>query len=161
MHDWHVLVDRGNYRNTRALPLEPRTLSDGEVRLRVDSFGLTANNVTYAAAGDMIGYWTFFPAPATDDGIEWGRTPVWGFADVVESRHMGVAEGERLYGYLPMSTELIIEPGRVNDHVVTDREASNLVARCHDRPNGFGVSLEYTDIDLGVSTTALGLRWKF
>ncbi len=32
------------------------------MRLRVDAFGFTANNITYAAAGDLIGYWTFFPA---------------------------------------------------------------------------------------------------
>ena len=28
---------------------------------RVESFALTANNITYAALGDMLNYWQFFP----------------------------------------------------------------------------------------------------
>jgi hypothetical protein len=123
MHDWHVLVDRGDYRNVRVAPTRPADLGDGEVRLRVRSFGLTANNVTYAAAGDLIGYWTFFPAPDLDDDVAWGRVPVWGFADVVETRCDGVAEGERLFGYLPMSTELVVRPARVTDGSFVDGAA--------------------------------------
>jgi hypothetical protein len=34
----------------------------GEAVLTVDKFALTANNITYGVAGDMIGYWQFFPA---------------------------------------------------------------------------------------------------
>lgn len=123
MTDWHVLVDRADFRNVRVVPVTPTELRDGGVRLRVQSFGLTANNVTYAAAGDLIGYWTFFPAPDLGDEVAWGRVPVWGFADVVESRCEGVAEGERLFGYLPMSTELVIEPGRVTDSTLLDATA--------------------------------------
>ena len=48
----------------------------------MDKFALTANNVTYAAFGDAMHYWKFFPGP--DD--ESGRVPVWGFADVADSR---------------------------------------------------------------------------
>ena len=59
--------------------------SDGEAVFRIDSFALTANNVTYGAVGDLVGYWNFFPA--SEDG--WGRIPVWGFADVAASRGRG------------------------------------------------------------------------
>jgi hypothetical protein len=85
-----------------------------EVLLRVDRFALTANNVTYAVAGDMIGYWRFFPAAdaATDPG--WGRIPVWGFADVEHSSTAGLAPGTRVFGYLPMATHLVVQPGRVS-----------------------------------------------
>lgn len=83
-------------------------LDGGQALLRVDTFALTANNITYGVAGDLIGYWSFFPA---DPG--WGRIPVWGFADVVRSTTDGVAEGERVYGYLPMSTHLVVEPDRI------------------------------------------------
>ena len=120
MTDWHVLVDRSDYRNVRVAGARPLELADGEVRLRVRSFGLTANNVTYAAVGDLIGYWTFFPAPELGDEVVWGRVPVWGFADVVESRSAGVVEGERLFGYLPMSSELVIRPERVTDGSLVD-----------------------------------------
>ena len=120
MTDWHFLVDRNDYRHTKVLEFEPHQLGDGEIRVRVDAFGFTANNVTYAAAGDMIGYWTFFPAPDRGDGVRWGRVPVWGFADVVESRSDPVVVGERLYGYFPMSTELVMTPTRVSDTGLVD-----------------------------------------
>ena len=123
MSDWHFLVDRDDYRNTRVVDFSPAPLGDGEVRLHVDGFGFTANNITYAAAGDMIGYWTFFPAPDVGDDVNWCRVPVWGFADVVESRCDGVSEGERLFGYLPMSTELVILPRRVSTGSLTDGAA--------------------------------------
>lgn len=123
MSDWHVLVDRDDYRNVRVVDAVPTGLADGEVRLRVGSFGLTANNVTYAAVGDLIGYWGFFPAPDLGDGVAWGRVPVWGFADVVESRCDGVDEGERLFGYLPMSTEVVVEPTRLTERSLVDGSA--------------------------------------
>ena len=50
--------------------------------VKVDRFAFTANNITYAEIGDKLGYWRFFPAP---EG--WGHVPVWGFAEVIESRH--------------------------------------------------------------------------
>ena len=120
MTDWHFLVDRTDYRNTTVVDFEPEPLADGEIRVRVDAFGFTANNVTYAAAGDLIGYWTFFPAPDLGDDVEWGRVPVWGFADVVESRSDLVIGGDRLFGYFPMSTELVITPTQVTDSALTD-----------------------------------------
>src|SRR4029079_12714793 len=119
MSDWHFLVDRDDYRTTRVVQFAPAPLHEVEVRLRVHAFGFTANNITYAAAGDMIGYWTFFPAPSTGDAVNWGRVPVWGFADVVESRCDGVDEGERLFGYLPMSTELVIAPTHLSTGSLT------------------------------------------
>jgi len=64
-------------------PAEP-----GEALLRIDAFALTANNITYGVTGDMIGYWQFFPA--ADEG--WGRIPVWGFADVLSSELVDVAD---------------------------------------------------------------------
>ncbi len=120
MADWHVLVDRNDFRNLRVIDASPTELATGQVRLRVDAFGLTANNVSYAAVGDLIGYWQFFPAPDLGDGVSWGRVPVWGFADVVESNTDGVVEGERLFGYFPMSTELVIEPTRLTAASMVD-----------------------------------------
>ncbi len=120
MTEWHFLVDRADYRNTRVIEAPPADVQDGQIRVRVDAFGFTANNVTYAAAGDMIGYWKFFPAPDTDDGVDWGRVPVWGFGDVVESHSDLVLGGDRLFGYFPMSTELVITPAHVTDSSLSD-----------------------------------------
>lgn len=79
---------------------------DGEVLFAVESFALTANNVTYGSVGDLIGYWSFYPA--SEDG--WGRIPVWGFAEVLESRAAGVSSGERYFGFWPMSTTAVLRP---------------------------------------------------
>ena len=87
----------------------PDPLPEGSCLLRVDRFALTANNITYGVAADMLGYWNFFPTG--DDKT--GRIPVWGFADVVASAHPDVAVGTRVYGYLPMSTHVLIYPDRL------------------------------------------------
>jgi hypothetical protein len=104
-----VEVDRTDLRTARQVDLDLPARSPGQALLAVDRFALTANNITYGVAGDMIGYWDFFPAP---DG--WGRIPVWGFADVVEGTD-DLPEGTRVFGYLPMSTHLVVEPQRRGD----------------------------------------------
>ena len=101
-----ILVDQTDI--TKAVLDEAASpdLSEGEVRLKLESFALTANNVTYAAAGFVIGYWRFFPSGREGQGI----VPVWGMARVVESRNEALAEGARLYGFYPMGDELVIAP---------------------------------------------------
>lgn len=110
-----LLVKRDELAETRLEETEPAALVDGEARLAVDAFALTANNITYAVFGGAMGYWNFFTAP---DG--WGRVPVWGFADVVESTVADLPEGTRVYGYLPMSTELVVTPTRVDERGFVD-----------------------------------------
>ena len=112
-------VDKADLHRVRAIDRPSPALAPGEVRLRVDTFGLSANNITYAVYGDLMSYWACFPAPA-EDGVTWGRVPVWGFADVVESAAPAVAEGRRVYGYLPMGDELVVTPGRIDDQGFSD-----------------------------------------
>jgi Protein of unknown function (DUF2855) len=112
-------VDRNDLHRIRAVERPSVPLGPGEARLGIDRFGLTANNITYAVFGDTLGYWQFFPAPH-QAGVGWGRVPVWGFADVVESDAPGLEKTTRVYGYFPMSTELVVQPGRVDDRGFTD-----------------------------------------
>lgn len=91
---------------------EPR---DGEVLLEIEAFAVTANNVTYAVVGEQIGYWNFFPAPES-----WGIVPAWGHAHVVASRHPEIAAGERVYGYLPMASHLIVQPDKISPGLFRD-----------------------------------------
>lgn len=105
------VVNRADLRRTEiisgtAMP----ELKPGQIRLKIDQFGLSANNITYAVFGDAMSYWNFFP---TNGG--WGRVPVWGFADIVQSNAEGLEEGERVYGYLPMSSDLIVDVVKLND----------------------------------------------
>lgn len=116
-----LLVDRTDGHRLRVAAADTADegrLAPGQVLLRVDSFGLSTNNVTYAALGDALGYWRFFPAP---EG--WGRVPVWGFADVARSRHPDLAKGERVFGFLPMSTHLVVAPERVRPASFADASA--------------------------------------
>lgn len=89
---------------------------DGEALLAIKRFSLTANNVTYAVFGDMMAYWNFFPSTA--EGF--GRVPVWGFAEVIDSKAEGVAVGTRVYGYFPMSHTLKIVPTKITPNGFLD-----------------------------------------
>lgn len=131
-------VDRSEYAQVRVVEHPDVSLADGEARIRIDEFGFSSNNISYAVFGDMLNYWAFFP---TGDP-QWGRIPVWGFGTVVESNSPDVAVGERLYGYYPMSSELVIRPGLADARRVVDvsehraamaREYSSYV-RCDDDP---------------------------
>jgi hypothetical protein len=115
------VVERGNLRHCKfALAPEPEAiaLAPEHALLRVATFAFTANNVTYAVAGDMMSYWNFFPA---EPG--WGKVPVWGFGDVVRSHHAGVAAGARVFGYFPMSTHLVVRPDQVTRSGFVDAAA--------------------------------------
>src|SRR5258706_11722619 len=103
------VVERQTLSRTRWLDTAPAPLADGQARLAIDSFALTSNNITYAAFGDAMNYWGFFP---TGDSAT-GCIPVWGFANVAESRCDGVTVGERFYGYFPIASDVMLQPARV------------------------------------------------
>lgn len=111
-----LIINKSNLADLAWVERETKPLADGEVRLKIQSFALTANNVTYAAFADFAGYWKFFP---TGDDAK-GRVPFWGFAEVVESRCEGIEVGQRYYGYVPASTDLVVQPGRITPLGFTD-----------------------------------------
>ena len=95
------MVDRKDLRSSRfsaaSLPAAP---APGEVLLAIDTFALTANNITYAAFGDAMQYWgaqvlrqriadawRAFMAPVCD--------PARGWLHVIEGH--GPAAVERVY----------------------------------------------------------------
>jgi hypothetical protein len=137
MRKHQLEVQRTHIANTRISDAELMPASEGEIVVAVDRFALTANNITYAVVGEKIGYWKFFPV---DD--EYGVVPVWGFANVIESRHSDIAVGERLYGYWPMGTHLTMKPARVSDTRLFDGAEHraelppvyNAYARCQNEP---------------------------
>lgn len=81
-----------------------------EIVLGLDRFALTTNNITYAAFGEAMKYWEFFPVE--DPG--WGQMPVWGYADVVASTVPAIGVGQRYFGYFPTATHLCVRPGKIN-----------------------------------------------
>jgi Protein of unknown function (DUF2855) len=142
-----LLVNRASFDQTRIEDVPVPVLSEGEVLAKVGRFALTANNITYAFAGDMIGYWQFFPVDPT-----WGIVPVWGFAEVIASNCADVPVGDCIWGFLPMASHVVMKPVRVrkggwvdgaehrqalpviyNDYVRTNEDAPALAAIADQR----------------------------
>lgn len=103
-----LLVNKTSIAETRIETTPALPLSAGQVRLQVERVALTSNNISYAATGDILQYWRFFPA----DG-DWGCVPAWGFAMVTESTLPGIEVGARVWGFLPMASSLVVEPHKV------------------------------------------------
>ncbi len=110
-----VHVARPQLDNASLVEAEQGALAEGAIRLEIESFSVTANNITYAVVGEQVGYWKFFPAPEGK-----GIVPMWGHAKVVESNASDIAVGERVYGYLPMASHLDVVPGKVSEHGFVD-----------------------------------------
>jgi Protein of unknown function (DUF2855) len=117
--DFVVARDDLQHRRTIVTELpDADALPTDALLVKVDRFAFTANNITYAILGDQLKYWQLFPAPKG-----FGIIPVWGLGEVIASRHPGVAEGERLFGYLPMATHLVIEAADVTKRGLRDAAA--------------------------------------
>lgn len=77
---WAIDIHRSDITRAKLVPDPAAPLSPGQVRVRIDSYAMTANNITYAVFGHPSGlfgndqgYWDFF---AERDRP--GRLPVWG-----------------------------------------------------------------------------------
>jgi Protein of unknown function (DUF2855) len=112
-------VGRKDLRRTAWIETPTPTLAPGQLRLSIDRFALTSNNITYGAFGEAMQYWGFFPTGDT----ELGCIPVWGFATVRESRVPGIEVGERFYGYWPIANEVVLGPVRSSDNGFVDEAA--------------------------------------
>ena len=124
--------------STQLVTADDTPLATGDIRVRIDKFSFTSNNITYAAFGDAMQYWQFFPTGQ----VGWGTVPVWGFGTVVHSSHGDVAVGERLYGYWPFASQAVLSPGRLTAGNLVDTAAHraalhpvyNLYTRCSADP---------------------------
>lgn len=120
MTAWAINIDRDDVTKTELVTADT-SVAHGEILVQVDSYAMTANNVTYAvfgkpsglfgndANGQGQGYWDFFA-----ESNEPGRLPVWGFATVLVSDIEGVAPGDSFYGYYPMASHAVLVPGNIN-----------------------------------------------
>ncbi len=96
-------VNRQDFRTTRTVEPAGSELEPGQIRLAIERFAVTTNNITYAVAGDLLDYWGFFPADAP-----WGRVPVMGLGSVIESANPDIATGGRYFGFYPMGSEHVL-----------------------------------------------------
>ena len=115
------VVARTDLQQCKAIEMQlpdAATLPADALLVKVTRFALTANNITYAVLGDQMKYWQLFPAPQ-----DYGNIPVWGFGEVIASKHPNVAAGESLFGYFPMATHLVIEAADVSKRSLRDAAA--------------------------------------
>ena len=110
-----VYIARDDLTSAALADTDLGALAPDAVRLKIESFSVTSNNITYAVAGEQMGYWNFFPV-AEGKGV----VPMWGHAVVEASNHGEFTVGERVYGYLPMGTHLDVLPGKVSASGFTD-----------------------------------------
>lgn len=121
MKSTDFIVARKDFRQCEFIGTElpdAAALAHEALLIKVDRFAFTANNITYAALGDQLKYWQLFPAPEN-----FGNIPVWGFGEVIASHHPSIEIGERLFGYFPMATHLVIEAAGVSKRGLRDAAA--------------------------------------
>lgn len=111
-----LLIRQDALDQTRLQTLPDAALAAGQIRVRIGPFALTSNNLTYAALGQSLRYWEFFPSGEAG----WGIVPAWGFATVVQSALAGVVVGERLYGLWPMADQVVLQPQRLRPDSFVD-----------------------------------------
>ena len=110
-----LLVNRKNFHDVKIVSQEQGALADGHVRVNIGPFALTANNITYMAVGDLIGYWKFFdPAAYGINEPDMGRMPVWGYGLVTESKCEGVEAGTKFYGFFPIANSMDLKPVKIS-----------------------------------------------
>jgi len=106
MTGFEIQVSKTDIRQAHRVETPVPTAGAGQAVLAIEGFALTTNNITYAATGDVIGYWKFFPVAPDSQGI----VPVWGFARVLASNSDALQVGARLYGFFPMASHMVITP---------------------------------------------------
>ena len=109
-----LLVNKADFADVALVTSEAGDLEDGFIRVAIGPWALTANNITYLAVGDMIGYWKYFEPK--DYGIKmdgFGRMPVWGYAQVTETKCVDIAVGTLIYGFLPVAQTLDMKPTKL------------------------------------------------
>ena len=130
-------ISRASMHDAAMVDVPAVELGPNQVRIAINRFGITANNITYGVFGVAMRYWDFFPA----SNAEHGRLPVWGFGTITESRHPDVAVGRRLYGSRPLGTDLVVTAGRSEERSFVDVSEHR-----HDLPSPYNRYI-YTDHD--------------
>jgi len=119
-----LTINKYNFADCNIQSNTLESLKDGEVRLKIDRFALTSNNITYAVVGDQMDYWNFFPIRNILNNQkkqdEFGIIPVWGFATVVDGKHAEINTGQKYYGYYPMANYLTVSPVKNSDYGFID-----------------------------------------
>ncbi|PIA95687.1 hypothetical protein CB0940_10712 [Cercospora beticola] len=81
-------------------------LPENKIRAIPRIVSLTANNLSYAKGGHIMHWWDAFPLPSHlpsphNDATQYGIVPVWGYAEILESKIADVVQGSMIWGLWP------------------------------------------------------------
>ena len=124
----HVVskTDTLDHHTVTTNPSHLSALAPNNVRVQTRLVSLTANNLTYARLGSVANWWDGFPVsaflpPPYNDTTKYGIVPVWGYAEITESKAADLKVGMLLYGFWPSSTlpiDLQLEPTEPTGHYI-------------------------------------------
>lgn len=105
-----LIVSRDDLRQCKIISAALAEPAVGEALLKIETFGLSSNNITYLALGDVLPYRDIFPVPSETAAKDWCSAPVWGVARVLESKSPHVEKDDRVYGLFPASRFVTLDP---------------------------------------------------
>jgi len=127
----YLEINKADIRQHRIATPDALALEDGQVRLSLESFALTSNNISYALSGDFLDYWGFFPTEAG-----WGRLPAMGFGIITESQNDALPVGGRYFGFFPVGKEHVVHAERTSGgfvDIAPHREKHAMAYRAFDK----------------------------
>ena len=131
-----LLINKADFADVALVTTEAGELADGFIRVAIGPWALTANNITYLAVGEMIGYWKYFePKDYRIEMDGFGRMPVWGYAQVTETKCVDIAVGTLIYGFLPIAQTLDMKPTKLTPLGFQDGKAHR--TELHSVYNGY------------------------
>lgn len=117
MKTWALIIERADLSSTTLVDAAAMRPTTGQALLRVERVGLTTNNLTYCALGDALRYWDYFPTQIP--GM--GHIPLWGYAEVVATETDALKRDDRVFGYLPSASHLLVAPSPLGTDRFRDR----------------------------------------
>ncbi len=127
----YLEINKSDIRQHRIAAPGAAPLQSGQVRLSLESFALTSNNISYALSGDFLDYWGFFPTEAG-----WGRLPAMGFGVITESQNDALPVGGRYFGFFPVGDQHVVSAERTSGgfvDIAPHREKHAMAYRSFDK----------------------------
>ncbi len=112
-----VATKRKKNKETVILRDELPALQKGEVRISVDKFGLSTNNIFYAQMGEapFLKFFHVYPLKGHKDLV---NVPAWGLGTIIESENPEFNVGERYRGFFHMTNVVQMKAKRSSDGLV-------------------------------------------
>lgn len=142
-------------------------LGESSVRIQSTILGLSSNNLAYCASGTVLHWWDTFPVPEFveapyNDRFQYGVSPGWGYATILESTIPALKNGSLLWGFFPISTfpvDLLLKQSpKVGEHFIEISEYRAKVMPLYQRYISVPDTLEMVNPE--TSPAVRKLAWK-